>query len=218
MTKLWLARLRSGLCLGGLYLAGALLWSGLSLPVSAQSRPSHRAIDTLPAQERVLLQRGRPVITGDNGRYTARVLVRATPAQVWSVITDYGNFWRFLPNIASSRVVERQGNRRVVEQVDRRRIALTTISSRVRLAITETPRRGFSFQLLEGNLKKMQGNWRLEPLRAYPGGPVTQVLITQQIQAEPNQGIPAGLFYRLFRSQLSDHLEAIRTEIATRQS
>ena len=39
------------------------------------------------------------------------------------------NFHRFLPTVAESRVVKTEGNRTIVEQLDRRKILLSTMES-----------------------------------------------------------------------------------------
>ncbi|MBD2101935.1 SRPBCC family protein [Leptolyngbya sp. FACHB-261] len=202
----------------GLLLSGSCLLVGMVEPAFAQSSLFNGPVDALPLQERVTLRQGRPIITGENGSYVARVLVNTTPAQAWSVLTDYSRYSSFLPNIASSQVLSSKGNERVVEQVDRRRVALFTITSRIRISIVETPQSSYRFQLVEGDLQNLQGSWTIQPVSAYPGGPATQVLITHQIQAEPKSGTPRNIFYNLFQSQLRANLDAISQEIRRRGS
>ncbi len=200
----------------GLLLLGALVVAEPG-SVSAQTGLFNGPVDVLPVQERTALREGRPIVTGEQGSYTARILINATPARVWAVLTDYPSYTRFLPNVASSRVLQSNGNQRIVEQVDRRRVALITVTSRTRLAITETPQSGLRFELVEGdNIQKMQGGWTLQPVAAYPGGPTNQVLMTYQIQAEPKSGTPRSLFYNLFRAQVEASLTAIRAEVGRR--
>ena len=75
------------------------------------------ALDRLPATERVALRQGKSLVTGSNGKYIGKVLVTATPAIAWQVLTDYNNFYHFLPNVVSSKLVQNDRDRKVFEQI-----------------------------------------------------------------------------------------------------
>ncbi len=199
--------------LGGLTTAVLLT---VTSPSVARAELFNGPLDRLPVAERVALRSGKVVVTGDQGRYVAKVLVKASPDVVWSVLTDYANLSTFLPNVVSSRVIEAQGNRKVVEQVDVRQVLLVSRRSRFRTENIEIAKKRIDFRLLEGDVKTLQGYWQINPVAAYPGAPVTQVLLTQDITAEPTAGIPKGLFYNLFRSGLNESLTAISQEIGRR--
>jgi hypothetical protein len=62
-----------------LLLPSALSLSAPSVPALAQVALFHSPIDTLPVQEWVTLRQGKPVLTGENSSYTARILLDATP-------------------------------------------------------------------------------------------------------------------------------------------
>jgi len=185
-------------------------------PFAAKAELFNGPLDRLPVAERVTLRSGKVVVTGDQGRYVAKVLVKASPDVVWSVLTDYTNLSKFLPNVVSSRVIESQGNRKVVEQVDVRQVLLVSKRSRFRTENIETAKKRIDFRLLEGDVKTLQGHWQIDPVAVYPGAPATQVLLTQEITAEPGAGIPKGLFYNLFRNGLNESLTAISQEIGRR--
>ncbi|HEY9861195.1 MAG TPA: SRPBCC family protein, partial [Candidatus Obscuribacterales bacterium] len=101
--------------LGGLTTAVLLT---VTPPLVARAELFNGPLDRLPLSERVALRSGKVVVTGDQGRYVAKVLVKASPDVVWAILTDYANLSKFLPNVVSSRVIETDGNRKVVEQVD----------------------------------------------------------------------------------------------------
>ncbi|HEY9749282.1 MAG TPA: SRPBCC family protein [Allocoleopsis sp.] len=187
-------------------------------PFVAKAELFNGPLDRLPVAERVALRSNKVVVTGDQGRYVAKVLVKASPDVVWAVLTDYANLSKFLPHVVSSRVIESQGNRKVVEQVDVRQVLLVSRRSRFRTENIETAKKRIDFRLLEGDVKTLQGYWQLDPVAAYPGAPVTQVLLTQAITAEPDAGTPKGLFYNLFRNGLNESLTAISQEIGRRTS
>lgn len=199
--------------LGGLTTAVLLT---VTSPLVARAELFNGPLDRLPVPERVALRSGKVVVTGDQGRYVAKVLVKASPEVVWAVLTDYANLSKFLPNVVSSRVIEAKGNRKVVEQVDVRQVLLVSRRSRFRTENIETAKKRIDFRLLEGDVKTLQGYWQINPIAAYPGAPVTQVLLTQDITAEPSAGTPKGLFYGLFRNGLNESLTAISQEIGRR--
>lgn len=195
------------------------IFSGISLPALAQVTLLKNPLDSLPVRERVSLRQGKPVVSGENGDYTARILVDATPSQAWSVITDYKNYSRFMPNVIASSVLESNGNNHIFEEVDRFHIApLVDVTARTRIAVTETPQSSFKFQMVEGKLKQLQGSWDIQPVSSYPGTPITQVLLTHNIQAQPKSKTNKSIFYRIFRRHVEETVKAVRQEAIRRSS
>lgn len=173
-------------------------------------------VDRLPAIERDSLRNGQTVVTGEKGKYVARVLVTASPDAVWRVLTDYANLSKFIPNMTSSKVLESYGNRKVIEQVDTRQVFIVSIVSRTKLAIEETDRKQIDFHLIDGDLSKMEGYWKMEPVSSIPNRPANQVLITYTVNAQPSDSTPADAFYGIFKDALNDTLQAIKNEIKSR--
>lgn len=201
-------------------LAGCLSLTTVIAPgfmAPAQSQLFNSPVDQLSVQERVSLRQGKPVVTGANGRYVARILVNSSPAVVWSVMTDYANLAKFMPNMVSSRVIEDNGNRKVVEQEDERQVFLMKVRSRIRSSITEIEKRRVDFKLIDGNqIKTLQGSWKIEPVAPYQGATPNQVLITQVIEVHPKSSVPQGIFYNLFKDSLANTFSALGREINRR--
>lgn len=175
------------------------------------------AVDRLPSSvERDSLRKGQTVVTGEQGKYVARVLVTASPQIVWQTLTDYANLYKFIPNMTSSKILESRGNRKVIEQIDSRQVFLISITSRTKLAIQETAQKQIDFRLIDGDLAKMEGYWKIEPVSTAPRRPPTQVLITYTVNAQPNGSTPADAFYSIFKESLGDTLQAIKKEIKSR--
>ena len=174
-------------------------------------------VDRLPPIQRDRLRRGLVVVTGDKGQYTARVLVTATLPQVWAVLTDYGNLAQFIPNMAVSRIIQDQGDRKVVEQVDRRQVFVVNVVSRTVLDISEEKLSKINFRLSEGDLEKLTGTWQIEPVSFVPRQPPTQVLITHTVTVQPKANIPVGAFFEIFEASLAETLSAIAKEVQRRQ-
>jgi ribosome-associated toxin RatA of RatAB toxin-antitoxin module len=173
-------------------------------------------VDRLPAIERDALRQGRVILNGEKGNYTVRVLVNGSVDTAWEVLTDYENFQQFLPNIASSQIIEDNGNRKVFEQINRVRAFLFTKNARVRLAITETYPQQIAFSLVEGDLKSLEGFWQLEPVSPYPSAPPDRVLITQQVAVKADSG--GSTFYSIFEDALEKTLAAIEQEVKQRSN
>lgn len=203
--------------LGSYFLTGCWTIATIILilpPASAQLFNS--AVDRLSASDRVTLKSGQPTITGEKGKYTARVLVKASPDVAWSVLTDYSSFSKFLPNVVSSKILQSSGDHKVVEQIDSRQVFFVSVQSRVRSAITEKAKTRIDFQLVDGDLQSLKGYWMVEPIAAFSGAKATQVLITQVVEAQPKAGTPKDVFYNIFKSSLSGTLSAIDREVRKR--
>ncbi len=173
-------------------------------------------VDRLSSIERDSLRNGQAVVTGDKGKYVARVLVTASPDAVWQVLTDYANLSKFIPNMTSSKILENRGDRKVIEQVDSRQVFIVSIVSRTKLSIQETNLKQIDFRLVDGDLDKMEGYWKMEPVSAVPLGIPSQVLITYTVNAQPNNSTPSDAFYGIFKEALGDTLQAIKKEVKSR--
>jgi ribosome-associated toxin RatA of RatAB toxin-antitoxin module len=201
--------------------SGSAMIMAIAIACSVPIMPVHAElfdgpVDRLPSVQRNSLRNGQTVVTGDSGKYVARVLVTASPDKVWQVLTDYANLYKFIPNMTSSKILESRGNRKVIEQVDSRQVFLISIVSRTKLAIQETDRRQIDFRLLDGDLSKMEGYWKMEPVSDVPNKPANKILITYTVNAQPNSSTPTDAFYSIFKEALNDTLQAIKREVKNR--
>lgn len=206
---------RSSRCAMGLVLLG-----GLGLPPAlADGGLFNSPVDQLPSASRTTLRSGSALVTGEKGRYVAQVLVTGNMDTAWSVLTDYDNFARFLPNVESNKILESRKDSKIMEQVSSQQVFLFTIKSRVKLALTESDRRRVDFKLQDSDqLVTMTGYWKLEPIAAYDGAKPTQVLITQVVEAQPKSGTPKDTFYDIFKNTLSKTMTAVGREMTARES
>jgi ribosome-associated toxin RatA of RatAB toxin-antitoxin module len=199
--------------------AGCLMAISLLIPIPPVHALFDSPVDRLPvAADRVALRQGKVLVQGEKGNYVARVLVAATPELAWAVLTDYSNFSRFIPNVVSSKILETQGNQKVIEQEDVRQLLFVNVRSRVRSAITETPQTRIDFRRIDGDVPKLDGYWKVEPVVSYPGVKADQVLITEVVGVQPKLGLGADVFYNIFKNALRDNLAATQKEISRRNS
>ncbi|MGA7932099.1 MAG: SRPBCC family protein [Kovacikia sp.] len=198
-------------------LAGWLVAISLLTPILPAQALFDSPVDRLPiAADRVTLREGKVLVQGEKGKYVGYVLVETTPEIAWAVLTDYSNFSKFIPNVVSSKILERKGNQKIIEQEDIRKLLFVNVRSRVRSAITETPQTRIDFRRIEGDVPKLDGYWKVEPVAPYTGGKANQVLITQVVEVQPKSGFGADAFYNIFKNALRDNLAAIKKEVGHR--
>lgn len=155
------------------------------------------------------LQYGETSVTGDNGQYVAKVLVKAPTGKAWEVLTDYDNFKHFLPNVSDSKLLSAQGNRKVFEQVSEFQVLLFTKRARVRISTSETYPQQIDFQIVEGDVKSLRGTWQLS-------NPAPNlVLITHRVTVDPGSN-NRGIFFRIYKDSLKNTLTALKQEIESR--
>jgi ribosome-associated toxin RatA of RatAB toxin-antitoxin module len=210
----WTGRLLAVGMLGAMLLPMSAGRAETSSP--ARSELFNSTVDRLPVEERNILRSGQPLVTGDQGIYKAQVLVNAPIDTAWSVLTDYANLARFIPNMISSQVLKDEGNRKIVEQIDSRQVFVVNVKSRIKSSLVETPKSRIDFQLVDGDLQNLRGYWQIEPIAPYNGAQPNQVLITQVVEAKPNDGVPTAIFNSLFKESLTSTLSAIGQETLRR--
>lgn len=183
--------------------------------LSRQVQPAEAYLAKLTAADWATLAKRDVLVKGGKGQYGLMAATPVTHALAWEVLTDYNNFYQFLPTVVKSRVVEVDGDRTVVEQIDRRRILLSTMESKVLTENLELDGQQISFRLLEGNLEYMYGHWRIDTATLSAGTEPVR-LLSQQVRAEADVGPFKSMFYNLFEAGLIDTVKALRGEMERR--
>ena len=173
-------------------------------------------VDLLPVEQRVALRNGEVVLIGDKGEYTCRILTKSSVENAWQVLTDYENFAEFIPGVKSSMLLEQQGDRKVVEQVNKVKTLVFNVEARLQIANTETYPQQIDFEAIDGDLKSLKGKWTLEPVSPYPSAPPDRVLLTHTVVVEPNQAIGDDIFYNIYKDSLEKTVAAIKQETEKR--
>jgi ribosome-associated toxin RatA of RatAB toxin-antitoxin module len=141
---------------------------------------------------------------------TAQAVIRAPTALVWQTLTDYDHLPEFIPDITSSRVVSRQGAQSVVEQKGHCRLWFFSYPIRVTLASTERPFEGIDVRLVEGNLRRLQGGYRIGARRD------GSVELTWSGLIEPDTPLPSFIRTAMLRRAISEEFEGMVREIERR--
>jgi uncharacterized protein YndB with AHSA1/START domain len=169
----------------------ALISLGLTLVVLATpalARP-------IPGDAEATLKSGRPWVTvtpsGEAVAILGAVEIAAPPAKVWAILVDCAQTKRIIANMTVCRVVQKTANFEIREQVTKGNAFVPDLRNVFRADYTPYSR--ITFHKTGGDLKVMQGEWRLEPL---DGGKTTRVIYENRVQADikmPAAMIRAGL-------------------------
>ncbi len=140
-----------------------------------------------------------------------RALLDAPLDLVWQTLTDYSRLAEFIPGMRRSRVIERRGAVAVVEQLGDAGFLFFSFPLEVTLASTERPPYVLEVSLLKGNLKRLEGAYRIEPR---DGG---RILLTWNGVVEA-LSMPPLLGELVMRSNISDQFHGMVREIERREA
>jgi len=164
-----------------------------------------------------VLTAGAQQIAVDADRDGDAVLVRASaqlkadPRLAWDVLTSYGDYARFVPDLSSSTVIARTGNTALVDQKGVAGFFLFRFPLQVRLAVTEEPYHRVRAQSVAGNFREMDGLYQLEPQ-----GEV--LLFTYSGRLVPDFALPPLIGTAAVRSAVKTQFTALVNEILRRES
>ncbi len=88
---------------------------------------------------------------------------RATREIAWSVLTDYERFPEFVPGIRQNRIVETQGQVKILEQRGEVVAGIFRLLYDGTVRIEEIPEASLTILFLSGPFKDVRGEWRIEP-------------------------------------------------------
>jgi ribosome-associated toxin RatA of RatAB toxin-antitoxin module len=109
---------------------------------------------------------------------TSSGTVEAAPAVVWRILTDYNHLADYLPNLKSTRVVSRNGDRVIVEQLGAARFLFFSQPIRLLVQVNERAPDRIDIGLIEGDMKVYRASWELRPVAGASG---TRVVYTATI-------------------------------------
>lgn len=141
---------------------------------------------------------------------SAELTISASRQEVWDVLTDFENLPRFVSNIASSRILSRQGNTVRVLQTGRTALGPLTFDFQSEREIVLSPVDGFESRMIRGNLRRYRGTTRLET-----SGDRTRVVY--RAEAVPDSFLPISLGMSLVESETREHYAEIRNEVMRRK-
>ena len=143
-------------------------------------------------------------------RLAVQLRLALDPEWLWSVLTDYSNLHCFIPNLQSSRLLWRRGNRVALEQVGSQQFCGMRFSARVQLELEEDREQGsLNFQLIEGDFRCFQGTWRV-------GRDAISSWLLYELTVQGKPGMPIGLIEQRLQQDLACNLRGVQQEAQRR--
>jgi len=99
--------------------------------------------------------------SGETFRVEASAEFEGSLDRAWQVLTDYGRFAEFVPDLQVSRILSRERNSVLVEQKGAARLLFWSYPMDVRLAVTEYPYERVVSRSVSGNFREMQNAYTL---------------------------------------------------------
>ena len=130
---------------------------------------------------------------------------------VWQTLTDYGRLAEFIPGMRRSRIVEQRGATTIVEQSGVATFLFISTPIEVTLASTERPPYAIEVSMLKGNIKRLDGAYRIEP---QAGG---RLRLTWNGVVEA-MSMPPLLGEIVMRSNIEDQFRGMVHEIERREA
>ena len=149
---------------------------------------------------------------GDAVEVRARATLDAPYEVVWGTLTDYNRLAEFIPGMLRSRVIEQRGDAAVVEQVGEARFLFFSFPIEVTVVSTSRPPNAIDIRVLKGNLKRLDGGYRVEPAQ---GG---RILLRWNGLIEPDTVMPPLLGEAVMRSNIEDQFTGMVREIERREA
>jgi ribosome-associated toxin RatA of RatAB toxin-antitoxin module len=151
---------------------------------------------------------------GDAVQVQAQATVKAPHALIWKTLTDYDHMAEFVPGIRSSRVLERHGATTTVEQVGSAHLWFFSFTIDVVVETTEQPPHLIGIRVLKGNLKQLNGGYRLEKI----DGSEDEFLLRWEGVIEPDIAVPQVIAVPLLRASLAEQFAGMVKEIERREA
>ena len=137
-------------------------------------------------------------------RIASKGTVAASPSLVWRILTDYTHLADYLPNMKSTRVLSRNGDRIIVEQLGAAQFLFFRQDIRVVVQVHERPPDRIDISLVDGDMKVYRASWELSPL---PGGAGTRLMYNATI--EPKFDVPGIVGVGAVRKDIAKMMRAV---------
>lgn len=162
-----------------------------------------------PAAEDVSIE----AVRGDEAvEVHCQATVSAPLELIWNTLTDYNRLSEFIPGMRSSRILEIHGTTTIVEQSGEARFLFLSFPIEVTVASTERRPHGLDVKLLKGNLRKLHGGYRIEPLE---GG---RMVLQWRGRIAPQAYLPPLVGEILMRAIIGDQFLGMVREIERREA
>ena len=130
--------------------------------------------------------------------------VAASPEAVWRILTDYNSMADYVPDMKSTRVVARTGDRVTIEQHGAAHLLFFSRDIRLLVQVHEQAPRQIDVDLIDGDMKVYRCRWELTPV-ASTGG----TRISYNATIEPKFYVPGLVGASLVRKDIARMMKAV---------
>ncbi len=184
----------------GRLVAAVLLVLVVALPLRAAAAASPSPSDIAVAVHRD----GETIVVDVN------LVVRASPREVWDVLTDYDHMARFVSSLTMSRIVGHSNGKLMVAQTSRFRVGLLALNFDSLRAVELIPPREIRSRLVRGDMKASAFTTRLVPEAG-----ATRII--NHARYIPDRWIPPVIGLALLRTETRTQFSDLRAEILRRE-
>ena len=150
-------------------------------------------------------------IKGNEVILDVNCFVRATPQQVWAVVTDYGNASRFISSLEKSEIVSRTDKMLVVSQKGRMGLGPFSVSLETITEIHLTPFERLQSRMLSGSMAYHESTTRL-----IQEGAGTRIVY--HANSNPNVWMPPLIGHALVAHEARERFSQLLDEILRRRA
>jgi ribosome-associated toxin RatA of RatAB toxin-antitoxin module len=180
-----------------------------SLPLADDTLENDLSLSVVPSEWSLNITTEK--LEGRKRRIVASISIPCSVEKVWQVLTDYDNLSNFIPNLTLSRRIERPESGCFLEQVGSQCFLNIQFCARVVLQMAEHFPSYLGFSMVEGDFRTFEGAWQLTEDLTNPEA----TRLTYEVIICPPRVIPAALIERHLRHDLTQNLQAIRTQSIT---
>lgn len=130
--------------------------------------------------------------------------VRASPAAVWKVLTNYDRMSEFVPDLKTSKVLSRTGNKAIIEQFGVASFLFIRRDIHLIVQATEEPMTAIDIGLITGDMRVYQCRWELVPVPETGG---TRIVYSGKLV--PKFYVPGMLGANIIRSDIERMMKAV---------
>ena len=124
---------------------------------------------------------------------------------IWNVLTDYNRLSELIPNLTTSEVISRDGNRIKLKQVGSQKLLGLNFSAQVQIELVENRELGvLNFKLIKGDFRRFDGSWKMQELKDCNG-----TCLLYELTVQGCIGMPVALIEQRLREDLRTNLLAV---------
>jgi ribosome-associated toxin RatA of RatAB toxin-antitoxin module len=146
----------------------------------------------------------------DLPRSIAMGVIDAPPEKVWALVTDCDNFYKTMPRIAASKVIERDGGTVVCRVTADLPFPVPDLTSETRAIMTVEP--GVKWErrwsLIKGDYRANTGAWVLTPYK----GDLKRTLARYELHIDPKIHVPDSFIVAGQKKSLPDLFTRLREQ------